>query len=43
MINKRNVAKQNKNYNEADAIREQLLSQGIILEDTEKGTIWRKK
>ena len=43
MINKRNVAKQNKNYNEADAIRDKLLSQGIILEDTEKGTIWRKK
>ena len=43
MIKKRNVAKQNRNYNEADAIREQLLSQGIILEDTEKGTIWRKK
>jgi cysteinyl-tRNA synthetase len=43
MIKKRNVAKQNRNYNEADAIREHLLSQGIILEDTEKGTIWRKK
>lgn len=43
MIKKRNVAKQNRNYNEADAIREQLLSKGIILEDTEKGTIWRKK
>ena len=43
MIKKRNVAKQNRNYNEADAIREKLLSQGIILEDTEKGTIWRKK
>ncbi len=43
MIKKRNDAKQDRNYNEADAIREQLLSQGIILEDTEKGTIWRKK
>ena len=43
MIKKRNDAKQDRNYNEADAIREHLLSQGIILEDTEKGTIWRKK
>lgn len=43
LIKKRNDAKKNKNYNEADSIRDKLLSQGIILEDTPEGTIWRKK
>ena len=43
LIKKRNDAKKNKNYNEADSIRDKLLSQGIILEDTAEGTIWRKK
>ena len=43
LIKKRNDAKKNKNYNEADSIRDKLLSQGIILEDNAEGTIWRKK
>lgn len=43
LIKKRNEAKDNKNYKEADLIRDQLLSKGIILEDSAKGTIWRKK
>lgn len=43
MISKRNLAKQNKNYAEADSIREELLKQGIILKDTREGTIYEVK
>ena len=42
LIEERKLAKQNKDFVKSDSIREQLLSQGIILEDTAKGTIWRK-
>lgn len=40
MINKRSEAKKNKNFREADSIREELASQGIILKDTKEGTIY---
>ncbi|MGD9678241.1 MAG: cysteine--tRNA ligase [Vulcanibacillus sp.] len=43
LINERNLAKLNKEWNKADEIREQLNSRGIILEDTSKGVRWRKK
>ena len=43
MIKKRNDAKKNKNFQEADDIRANLLEKGILLEDTPDGTIWRKK
>jgi len=43
MIKKRNDAKKNKNFQEADDIRANLLKKGILLEDTPEGTIWRKK
>jgi len=43
MIKKRNDAKKNKNFQEADEIRANLLKKGILLEDTPDGTIWRKK
>jgi cysteinyl-tRNA synthetase len=43
MIKKRNDAKKNKNFQEADDIRADLLEKGILLEDTPEGTIWRKK
>jgi len=43
MIKKRNDAKKNKNFQEADEIRANLLKKGILLEDTPEGTIWRKK
>ena len=43
MIKKRNDAKKNKNFQEADDIRANLLEKGILLEDTPEGTIWRKK
>ncbi len=40
MINKRNEAKQRKNYDLADTIRNELLEQGIILKDTREGTTY---
>ncbi|MBE6144356.1 MAG: cysteine--tRNA ligase [Firmicutes bacterium] len=38
MIKKRNEAKQNKDYEIADAIRNELLEKGIIIKDTREGT-----
>jgi cysteinyl-tRNA synthetase len=43
LIEERNLAKKNKNYEEADRIRKLLLENDILLEDTAEGTIWRKK
>lgn len=40
MINARNEARKNKNWAEADRIRDELKSQGIILEDTPQGVKW---
>ena len=39
-IEERNKAKQNKNYDLADSIRNQLLEEGIILKDTREGTLY---
>ncbi|MFA6971563.1 MAG: cysteine--tRNA ligase [Gallionella sp.] len=38
----RNEAKQAKNYAEADRIRKALLADGIVLEDSNAGTNWRR-
>ena len=35
-------AKKNKDWATADAIRNELKEQGIILEDTPQGTTWKK-
>ncbi len=43
MIQKRIVAKKNKDFETADKIRAELLNKGIILEDTADGTKWKKK
>jgi len=43
LITQRSLAKQNKDYNLADEIRDTLQNHGIILEDTSNGTIWRRK
>jgi cysteinyl-tRNA synthetase len=40
-IKKRQLAKQNRDFATADKIRNDLLAQGIILEDKSTGTIWR--
>ena len=41
-IEARFAAKKNKNYAEADRIRKTLLDAGIVLEDSAKGTTWRR-
>lgn len=43
LIDKRNSAKKERNFAEADRIRKDLEAKGIILEDTKDGTIWRRK
>jgi len=41
-IEARNKARLEKNYALADAIRKDLLSRGILLEDTKNGVLWKK-
>ena len=43
MISRRQEAKNNKNFKLADKIRDDLFKQGIVLEDTKDGTLWKKK
>jgi cysteinyl-tRNA synthetase len=43
LIQQRNDARKNKDFARADAIRDQLLDMGIVLEDTAQGTVWKKK
>jgi len=43
LIEARNAARSSRNFSESDRIRDQLLSRGIILEDTLGGTRWRRK
>ena len=39
-IEKRNIAKKEKNYELADSIREELLSKNIVIKDTREGTVF---
>jgi cysteinyl-tRNA synthetase len=41
MIRKRGALRAEKNFKEADRIRETLKNMGVLLEDTPEGTIWR--
>jgi cysteinyl-tRNA synthetase len=43
LIAERTAAKKARNFARADQIREQLLEQGIILEDTKSGMRWKRK
>jgi len=43
LIEDRNVARKEKNWKKADEIRNDLLSKGILLENTHSGTIWKIK
>jgi cysteinyl-tRNA synthetase len=43
LIEERAAAKKAKNFARADQIRQQLLDQGIILEDTKSGVRWKRK
>ncbi len=42
-INKRNQARLNKNYEEADKIRDELSDKGVLIEDKDGKTIWKFK
>ena len=42
-IEERNLARKEKNYKRADEVRNDLLSKGIVLEDTPSGTAWKIK
>lgn len=42
MIRKRQEARKEKNFALADQIRDELLSKGIVLEDTREGVKWKK-
>jgi len=42
LIQKRNEARRKKDFKAADEIRDRLLAQGIVLEDTPGGTRWKK-
>ena len=43
LVAERDQAKQNKQYQRADEIREHLADQGIVLEDSREGTRWRRE
>ena len=42
-INQRNEARVNKNYEEADKIRDELLDKGVLIEDKDGKTTWKFK
>ena len=42
-IEERNQARDNKDFQKADQIRDELTQMSIEIEDTPKGTIWRSK
>ncbi|MFA6743837.1 MAG: DALR domain-containing protein, partial [Candidatus Neomarinimicrobiota bacterium] len=43
LIDARNKARQERNWAEADRLRKLLLDKNIVLEDTPKGTTWKRK
>ena len=42
-IQERNKARDNKRYEEADKIRNELLDKGVLIEDKDGKTIWKFK
>jgi len=43
MLSLRNNARENKNYKEADRIRDELLDKGVLIEDKDGKTLWKFK
>ena len=42
LIKEREIARKNKDWARADEIRDELKAEGILIEDTADGTIWKK-
>ena len=42
-IKQRNKAREDKNYKEADKIRDELLDKGVLIEDKDGKTTWKFK
>ena len=42
LIEERNAAKKNKDYQKADEIRNKLLNMGIMIKDTREGTVYER-
>ena len=42
-IDMRNKARENKNYEEADKLRDELLDKGVLIEDKDGKTSWKFK
>ena len=43
LVEERGLARRNRNFARGDAIRDDLLSKGILLEDSKEGVRWRRK
>ena len=43
MLSLRDKARENKNYEEADRIRDELLDKGVLIEDKDGKTLWKFK
>ena len=43
LITARNEARDEKNWGQADKIRDKLVDMGILIEDTSTGTVWRQQ
>jgi cysteinyl-tRNA synthetase len=43
LIKERNDSRKARNFKRSDEIRDQLLTMGIVLEDSPQGTVWKKK
>ena len=41
-MEERRQARANKDFARSDAIRDQLKEQGILLDDTPQGTVWKR-